>query len=137
MMPSELTSVSPCSTALSVWVLDTLNAGIANPVALAVLSISAYRSGVATGMAAPLRSRGYGLSLTMVGGAGWWGGGGCCWGWGVGAVEGGEGVRVRGGWEWIVVRRGLGTSRVILIYARGGMTAGPTSTMCDRRKLNR
>src|SRR6218665_862773 len=117
MMPSELTSVSPCSTALSVWVLDTLNAGIANPVALAVLSISAYRSGVATGMAAPLRSRGYGLSLTMVGGGG--------------------GGRVGGGWEGIVVGRGVGTSRVILIYARGGMTAGPTSTMCDRRKLNR
>src|SRR6218665_230687 len=79
MMPSELTSVSPCSTALSVWVLDTLNAGIANPVALAVLSISAYRSGVATGMAAPLGSRGYGLRQTMVGGVGRrvGGGGGC------------------------------------------------------------
>src|SRR6218665_96239 len=99
MMPSELTSVSPCSTALSVWVLDTLNAGIANPVALAVLSISAYRSGVATGMAAPLRSRGYGLSLKKVGGGGGWGGrGGWCWGGGV--RGGGGGVGMDSCWSW-------------------------------------
>src|SRR6218665_2993255 len=97
MMPSELTSVSPCSTALSVWVLDTLNAGIANPVALAVLSISAYRSGVATGMAAPLRSRGYGLGVTMGGGGG--GGGGVGGGWRVGGVEGGGWGRWRVGSE--------------------------------------
>src|SRR6218665_231301 len=106
MMPSELTSVSPCSTALSVWVLDTLNAGIANPVALAVLSISAYRSGVATGMAAPLRSRGYGLSLTMGGGGG---GGGEGQGWSfeierlrIESNDGGRGWVVGG--EWVLLR---------------------------------
>src|SRR6218665_547773 len=128
MMPSELTSVSPCSTALSVCVLDTLNAGIANPAALAVLSISAYRSGVATGMAAPLRSRGYGLSLTMVSGGGWWcfwerggvglglkwGGGGGGGGEGGGGGGGGGGVSHDGwgvsydGWEWPLVVVGWG-----------------------------
>ena len=43
----------PCSTALIVCDDETLNAGYANPLAFALSSISAYWSGVATGMVTP------------------------------------------------------------------------------------
>jgi hypothetical protein len=50
MMPSDPASVRPCRTALMVCDDETLIAGKAKPDFLAVSSISAYCSGVATGM---------------------------------------------------------------------------------------
>src|SRR5215218_1934762 len=53
MMPSEPASARPCNTALMVFEDETLKAGKAKHLDLAVSSISAYCSGVAMGMKAP------------------------------------------------------------------------------------
>src|SRR5918993_3061771 len=60
MMPSEPDSARPCNTALRVCEDETLKAGKAKPLALAVSSISAYCSGVAMGMKAPSEDGGLG-----------------------------------------------------------------------------
>src|SRR5829696_8792325 len=60
MMPSEPASARPCNTALRVCEDETLKAGKAKPLALAVSSISAYCSGVAMGMKAPSEDGGLG-----------------------------------------------------------------------------
>src|ERR1700712_940336 len=59
MMPSEPASDKPWSTALIVDDDETLIAGYANPRAFALSSISAYWSGVATGMPQSLAIRLY------------------------------------------------------------------------------